>query len=184
MTIPTEVLNACRRGDRKAQYELYRAVFPVLMGICIRYKRDRDEAASTLNQGFLKICTQLEKWRAEEVPFEAWARRIMINTVIDEFRRSKNERELMQSIDPTDLPRTEKASTANEAENWFSAEYILQMIRKLPPVSQRVFNLFVHDGYSHDEIGQLLGITEGTSKWHLNAARTRLKEMLSTHGIF
>ena len=153
------------------------------MGICLRYKRDRDEAASTMNQGFLKICTSLEKWREADVPFEAWVRRVMINTVIDEFRRNKNEREFVRTIDPADLPAVEKNVSWNDAENWFSGENILEMIRKLPPVSQKVFNLFVHDGFSHEEIGQFLGITEGTSKWHLNAARTRLKEMLSVSGL-
>jgi RNA polymerase sigma factor (sigma-70 family) len=183
MTISIEILNACRNGDRRAQYDLYRSCFPVLMGVCFRYKRDKDEAAAALNEGFLKICTSLDKWRVDEVPFEAWIRRIMINTLIDGFRREQKERDHIQLTDPADFATTSKNVSFNEAESNLSTENILKLIEKLPKMSQRVFNLFVHDGFSHEEIGQMLGISEGTSKWHLNAARTRLKEMLSTYGI-
>ncbi len=183
MTVSTELLNACRRNDRRAQYDLYRACFPVLMGICTRYKRDRDEASATVNQGFLKICTSLEKWRSEEVPFEAWVRRIMINTVIDEFRASKKEREMVQSTDPALMPTGQNNTSWNMAESNLSTETILKLIQKLSPMAQKVFNLFVMDGFSHEEIGKMLDISDGTSKWHLNAARTKLKELVTAYGI-
>ncbi len=183
MTIEREQLLALRRGDRQAQKALYGRIFPVLMAICLRYRRDRAEAVSSLNQGFLKICLGIETWREDEVPFLAWARRIMLNTVIDEFRREKREREFVENIDPADLARVEKGSTFNPAESNMAAEEILGFLKKIPPVSARVFNLFVIDGLSHDEIASALGITEGTSKWHLNNARTRLKELIVAHGI-
>ncbi len=185
MTVSAELIRACRANDRRAQYDLYRACHPVLMGVAMRYKRDREDAAAVVNQAFLKICTSLDRWRADDVPFEAWIRRIIINTVIDEFRASKKERESVQLTDPGQMPVADDNSVAwNLAESNLTTEAIVGLIEKLSPMAQRVFNLFVMDGYSHEEIGQMLNISDGTSKWHLNAARTKLKELVLAHGIF
>jgi RNA polymerase sigma factor (sigma-70 family) len=183
LNVSLEILHACQRQDRRAQYDLYKACFPILMGVCMRYRRDRGEATAALNEGFLKICTSLDRWRVNEVPFEAWIRRIMINTLIDGFRRDQILRKNEQTTDPTEFLMTSKSFSLNEAESQISAEEILKIIEKLPKMSQIVFNLFVHDGLSHEEIANMCGISEGTSKWHLNAARTRLKELLTAHGI-
>src|SRR5262245_3044597 len=94
MHVDSHLLKAAHQGDRKAQYALYRLCFPILMAVCKRYRRDEQEAATALNNGFLKIINNLDRYRAGEVPFEAWIRRIMINTAIDEFRRDKKWREL------------------------------------------------------------------------------------------
>ena len=82
------MLEACQRSDRKAQAALYKRCFSLLMGVCIRYVKQEDQAVALLNMGFLKILNNLDRYRSE-VPFEAWARRIMINTVIDEYRKNK-----------------------------------------------------------------------------------------------
>ena len=94
MQIDPQILLAAQRGDRKAQYQLYRICYPVLMAVCARYHRDEQDAVSALNNGFLKITQKLDTWRSGEVPFEAWIRRIMINTLIDMFRREKKWREM------------------------------------------------------------------------------------------
>ena len=177
MNIDAKLLQACKEKDRKAQFQLYKSCFSLLMGVCIRYKKDEEEARSILNVGFLKILTNLEKYN-EKVPFEAWIRRIMINTIIDEFRKNKKERELVEYTDFVANDRFNKRVDYNEADKLFDVAAIEHLVKQLPPVTQKVFNLYIIDGYNHKEIGEMLGISAGTSKWHLSNARKILKAKL------
>ncbi|MBX2889299.1 MAG: sigma-70 family RNA polymerase sigma factor [Saprospiraceae bacterium] len=179
MNIDPQLLSAAHRGDRKAQYALYRVCFPVLMAVCMRYRRDEQAAAAALNSGFLKIVQNLARYRREDVPFEAWIRRIMINTVIDEFRREKKWRELTVFTDAVERD-CDEAIDWNEAEQRLSIQYLETLLHRLPPVTQQVFNLFALDGFSHREIGEMLDISEGTSKWHVNHARQKLQAWIKT----
>jgi RNA polymerase sigma factor (sigma-70 family) len=175
------LLEAAQRGDRKAQYQLYRNCYSMLMAVCVRYCRQPDDAAALMNAGFLKILTGLSKWR-REVPFEAWARRVMINTAIDDYRARERERAHADIRElPDDAHLTDHLTEVNTSEWVFAVEQLEAFIRALAPVTQRVFNLFAIDGYSHDEIGQLLSISIGTSKWHLSDARRRLRDMIEKH---
>lgn len=177
MNIDTTLLQACRQNDRKAQSQLYKSCFGLLMSVCIRYKNDEAEARAVLNQGFLKILTNLDKYDSK-IPFEAWIRRIMINTIIDEFRKYKKHKERTQYTDFTAADTFNDKVDFNAADQMFDAADVEYFIKQLPEIGQKVFNLFIVDGYSHKEIGEMLDITEGTSKWHLSAARKRLKKML------
>ena len=177
MQISQDLLKACSKGDRKAQYQLFRLCFDVLMGVCLRYQREEPEAMAGLNLGFLKILNNLDRYRPE-APFEAWIRRIMINTLIDEFRKNRQVKELIEYRDFTEESNHNDWSELNDAEHQLNAQQLTEMLRELPPVSQKVFNLFAIDGYAHQEIAQMLGISEGTSKWHVNYARKRLQEMV------
>ncbi|MFT4759983.1 MAG: RNA polymerase sigma factor (sigma-70 family) [Paraglaciecola sp.] len=172
-----KLLQDCKAGKRKAQYQLYRECFPYLMGVCYRYQKNEVDAAAILNAGFLKILTNLDKYRPE-VPFEAWSKRIVINTIIDEFRKNRKVRELIDYKDFSETDSFEELINFNEAAEQFEAEELESLIKKLPPVSQKVFNLYAIDGYKHKEISALLAISEGTSKWHLSFARKKLQEML------
>lgn len=170
------MLQEAHRGDRKAQYALYRQCFPILMAVCTRYRRDEEEAASALNQGFLKIVNNLDRYTSE-VPFEAWIRRIMINTIIDEFRRNARWREMnvfSEAIE-RDYPGATGGVSWNEGDQRLSAQYLEGLLRRLPPITQKVFNLFALDGFSHREISEMLSMSEGTSKWHVNHARQQLQ---------
>lgn len=149
----------------------------MLMGVCRRYRKEEDEVKAMLNEGFLKLLDNLEKYRPE-VPFEAWARRIMINVLIDDFRKNRKVKELIEHTDFTDIPLAEAGFDYNEADKQFDVEQLESFIQELPPVSQKVFNLFAIDGYTHREIGERLGISEGTSKWHLSFSRKRLQEQM------
>ena len=177
MQIDKKLVKACKKGDRKAQYQLFKRCFPVLMGVCTRYRRDRHEAESMVNSGFLKILSNLDKYTTK-VPFEAWIRRIMINTLIDDFRKQKKYQETFEHRDFTEPIHDGNLIDFNEADQNFDAEQLLQMIETLPPMSQKVFNLFAIDGFSHKEIAKMLGISEGTSKWHTNFARSKLQEQI------
>lgn len=175
MQINQELLDRCRKQDRRAQNELYKACYGPLMAVCLRYEKNKEEAGILLNESFFKILTKLDLYQ-RDVPFEAWAKRITINTIIDELRRRRRDRlELVESME-FNLPLN--TMDYNEADQKFDAEELVEMIRKLPPVTQKVFNLYVVDGYSHKEISDMLSMSEGTSKWHLSHARKTIKEML------
>ncbi len=177
-----QLLHDAAKGDRRAQFQLYKSCFSVLMSVCARYRRSDDEAVAMVNEGFLKIVNNLPKY-SPETPFEAWIRRIMINTLIDDFRKNRKVNELIENQDFTNHQNQDGLVDFNTADLNFDASQLEGMIRALPPMSQKVFNLFAIDGYGHLEIADLLGISEGTSKWHLSFARQRLKEMLVQEGI-
>ncbi len=174
MNVTADLLHAAQHGDRKAQYDLYRLCFPVLMPVCMRYKRDEQEAVASLNGGYLKMLNNLGRYQAD-VPFEAWIRRIMINTLIDEFRREKKWREATVFSDSMEREGADEPLDWNEADRRFDYQQLESFIQRLPPVTRQVFNLFALDGFSHGEISAALGMSEGTSKWHVNNARKQLK---------
>ncbi|MBK8341308.1 MAG: sigma-70 family RNA polymerase sigma factor [Flavobacteriales bacterium] len=162
----------CVQQEPKAQYELYRALYRQMMSITTRYERNQQDAVARMNQGFLKILTGIGD-RRPEVPFELWSRRIMINTVIDAFRRDKR-RKAQEVLDAQmDLP---EASEVNDYLRHMEADALNDLLLRVPPMSRNVFNLFAVDGCSHAEIAELLGIGESTSKWHVHHARNLLKK--------
>ena len=146
------------------------------MSICVRYTSSYEEAQEALNTGFLKVLNNLDKYRSE-VPFKAWIRKIVVNVLIDQYRKEKKHRETVE-LKPGHESSFDLISL-NEAIAKMDVEIIHKLIMKLPPVSQKVFNLYVVDGFEHKEIAAMLGISEGTSKWHLHNSREQLKEMLS-----
>jgi len=177
MKIPVDVMEGCLAADRKSQYRLYQLCFSMLKGVCRRYYFNEDEANAALNLGFLKILNKLST-RKENVPFEAWSKRIVINTIIDEFRKNKMEKEKTIYPERSKEPSVEDGIDFNIADQLFDAEDLEQMIRQLPAMCQKVFNLFAIDGYPHAEISGMLGISSGTSKYHLSTARKKLADML------
>ena len=177
--IPDSLIAGCVRKEPKAQYELYRALYPMMMSICARYERDRQEASATMNEGFLKILENVGS-RKKDVPFEPWARRVVINTVIDAHRRGK-ERKAMESAyinghepDGADI---------NEYLKHMEAEAFADLLTRVPTMSRTVFNLFAIDGFSHAEIAEMLGLSEGTSKWHVSYARTVLRNAIAAEAL-
>jgi len=169
----------CIREEPKAQYELYRALYGMMMSICSRYERNRQDATARMNQGFLKILQNIGKKRPE-VPFDPWARRIIINTVIDGFRQER-ERKANETMDKEmgTLPHAE----VNDYLQHMEAEAFAAMLLRVPTMSRNVFNLFAIDGFAHAEIAQMMGISEGTSKWHVSNARGILQQAIAQLAI-
>jgi RNA polymerase sigma-70 factor (ECF subfamily) len=174
MNVELDLITACLNRERRAESELYKITYSYLMSICYRYVNSTGEAKEMLNIGFLKILINLDKYKPE-VPFKLWIRRIMINTLIDEYRKKKVH-ERIQYVDT--YVETADYSDLNPVLARMDADQINNLIKKLPPTSQKVFNLFVVDGYSHKEIANMLKMSEGTSKWHVNFSKERLKEMI------
>lgn len=175
MEVSAALLQACKKEERKAQHELYKLCYAIMLSVCLRYERNKEDAEFMLNKAFFKVLTNLDKYQ-DHVPFEAWLRRITINTVIDEFRKNKKHKvDYMES--PLDKAPIQTMNY-NEADQQLDAEYLQNLINLLPPISKQVFNLYAIDGYNHKEIGEKLEMSEGTSKWHLSTARAKLKQML------
>lgn len=176
MTIDLELITACLNNERKAQYELYKKSYGFLMAICRRYANSNYEADDLLNIGFMKVLTNLDKYQPK-IPFGVWMRRIMINTIIDEFRKHKSMNENISFVDQHF--DSDMASNTNEALSNLNMEELMKCMDQLPQVSKKVFNLFAMDGFSHKEIADMLKISEGTSKWHVNFARQKLQELIA-----
>ena len=147
------------------------------MSVCFRYHHNEEDARSALNTGSMKILKGLEAIEGD-VNFNAWSRRIMVNTLIDEYRRGKKHHEHISYKETDRELEFTDSSSVNEGEDSLGYENLISLIRELPPVSAQVFNLYVIDGYNHKEIGEFLGISEGTSKWHLSTARKTLRYKL------
>lgn len=175
MEVKIELLQQCIQENRKAQLALYKQCYGILMSVCYRYEKNREEAEELLNLSFFKILTHLKNYNTA-VPFEAWIRRITINTAIDEYR--KKQRQQLDYYEEPSIAANMEQLDYNQADQNYDAEELTNMIRQLPPLSQKVFNLYIIDGYSHKEIGQQLQMSEGTSKWHLSNARKKLQLML------
>lgn len=170
------LIRQCLKGKRKAQYDLYRVCFSFLLPVCMRYESNEEDARAMLNEGFLKILDNLKKYKTE-VPFEAWCKRIMINTIIDNYRKNRRQSETIEYPDVNQ--NGEQLGVAlNDAWQVLADEDLEKMLQALPANSRRVFNLYAIDGYSHKEISDKLGISTGTSKWHLSNARQKLQQTL------
>lgn len=153
------------------QEELYRRFSPRMYAVCLRYAGNAEEAEDILQEGFIKVFKKLGSFRGEG-SFEGWVRRVFVNTAIEHFRRKK----YLQ-------PVTEKEENTIEGKflsalDGLAEKDILALIKELSPGYRTVFNLYVVEGYSHKEIGDMLGISEGTSKSQLSRAKVILQEMV------
>ncbi|WP_343606481.1 RNA polymerase sigma factor [Fluviicola sp.] len=178
MQVTKQILEGSAENDRRSQKQLYEYCYRQFIRLCLRYHANHEDARHALNNGFLKIVNGLQNVDLDELNFPAWAKRIIVNTLIDEYRKNKNHN---QAIVAKETER-ELASVAEKVENEgameLSYQEVLDLLKTIPPISAHVFTLYVIDGYSHKEIGDLLEITEGTSKWHLSTARKLLRERL------
>lgn len=166
-----ELIKGCVKQDRKCQKLLYKAFYGFAMGICLRYAGNRDEAAEVMNQGFFKVFTNVERYD-DDRPFKAWLGRIMMNASIDHYRAN------LKMAYTEDLDAAEHISDGELADKKLNYDELLALIQQLPQAYRTVFNLFAIEGYGHDEIGEMLGISAGTSKSNLHKARQKLKQMI------
>ena len=169
-----ELVSGCVDNDRRAQEALYKRFFPEMMRMCMRHTRDENKAIEIVNTGFLRVFKKIHTF-AFKGSLEGWVRRLVFHSIADYFRENSKYAYFLV-FEEKDEQVSEKCHES------FFEEDILTVVRNLPPVSQEVFRLYAIEGYSHTEIGALLGISEGTSKWHLSTARQRLREKLEAMG--
>jgi RNA polymerase sigma-70 factor (ECF subfamily) len=168
-----DIISGCQQGDRNAQERLYRDYYKVMMTICLRYTRNNEDALEVLNNGFLRVFKNIRRYDASRASLYTWIRAIIINSCLD-FVKQKQKLENVY-----ELNGDVEIQIAPEVINKMKGQELLAQIRKLAPATQAVFNLYAIEGYNHKEIGQLLGISEGTSKWHLSEARRILQRLIS-----
>lgn len=168
-----ELWEGCLRRHPLAQRYLYERYFGQLLGIAMRYTSDREEAIGVLNQGFLKIFTNVAPYKAKG-SFVGWMAKIVFHTAIDHVRSRVIYRRAM------DYESSAEGYTLNEGLEKLQVEDIFHfhLIQHLPPATRAVFSLYAIDGYKHAEIAEMLGTDESTSKWHLVQARQRLQAHL------
>ncbi len=166
------LLRGCLHNDRKLQKQLYKKYFKAMYQICLSYSGDRVEAKDILQEAFIKVFTNLEKFDTRG-PLEGWIRRIVTNTAIDYFRKRKR---LVYINDFPDEPDEEERGSFSFSE--LTNDIILHYIKQLPDGARIVFNLFAVEGLQHKEIAEKLQIAEGTSKSQYKRARNLLKKWL------
>lgn len=168
-----DIISRCQEGDRKAQEKLYRNYYKVMMTVCLRYTRNNEDAVEVLNNGFLRVFKNIRRYDSSQASLYTWIRTIVINSCLD-FVKQKQKLEKMYQLN-----EDVEVHIAPEVINKMKGAELLEQIRKLAPATQAVFNLHAIEGYNHREIGQLLKISPGTSKWHLSEARRILQQLIN-----
>lgn len=148
-----------------------------MVTLCLRYTRDEQDAVEVLNNGFLKVFKNIQRYDPAQGTLYTWIRTIVINSCLDFIKvRQRTESHL-------DIEEVPDAHIPAEVIGKMDTARLIKFVRQLPPATQTVFNLYVMEGYNHREIAELLGIKEGTSKWHLSEARKTLQQMIQLNGI-
>ncbi len=166
-----ELIKGCLRNDRECQRELFRRFAPTMLTVCRRYARHYAEAEDMVQDGFIKVYKNMDRFRGEG-SFEGWVRRIMVNTALKYYRKSSFKKEL---IGTENVP--EKSNEPTVLSD-MAEEEILQVISGLPDGYRIVFNMYAIEGFSHREISEELGIKESTSRSQLVKARKMLQEKI------
>lgn len=166
------LLDGCRQGKRSAQYQLYTHFYNYTMTVARRYTGNLETAEEVVNDAFFKVFIKIDQY-VDTLPFRFWLRRIVINTAIDRLRSALN------APTPVELQPWHDPEQDTGIVEALTREQILAMLDNLPPAYRTVFNLFVVDGFSHEEIAEKLQISVGTSKSNLSRARQHLRILLS-----
>lgn len=167
-----DFIDACIARERWAQKQLYEDNYSLLMGVCLRYASNQDDALDILHEGFIKILNNIHKYQPG-TSLIAWMRRIMVNTAIDYYRMQTRRR-------TEDLETAYSVQSGDpDALSQLTVQEIIKCIQQLSPAYRSVFNLYVVEGFSHKEVADILEITESTSRSNLVKARSKLKNLLT-----
>lgn len=172
-----DLVKRCLDNEGAAQKALFDKFAGKMMGVCLRYANDEDEAKDMLQMGFIKVFEKLSQFSGSG-SLEGWIRRIVVNSALDHIRRNKNS-ELDVEMDKVDYLLEDRVT----AVDGLAAKDLLAVINDLPVGFRTVFNMFAIEGYSHKEIAEELGISVSTSKSQYSRARTHLQEVLKQYEI-
>ena len=171
-----EIIAGCRKKDRALQEHLYKVYYSIFLKVCARYAKNMQDAEQLLNDGFLKVFTQIDNFK-NAGSFPGWMQRIMVNTCLDYLRSTSLKEEMSMHV--KSIPAEESnISVSNEAIEHMEFKELVNVIQALPAMTRTVFNLFVFEGYNHKEISEQLEISEGTSHWHVHQARNTLQKKI------
>ena len=171
-------IERCALNNRESQKKIYSSFYGYAMAVCDRYTNSQDDAVEILNDGFLKIFKEIHRYKPAYTDvvssFKGWMRKIMVYTAIDHFRKNYKH----QFTTDLDSGIIQVSSMGEDAVDKISYEEIIRSIQDLTPGYRAVFNLFVIEGFTHEEISEQLGISVGTSKSNLAKARRQLQKIL------
>jgi RNA polymerase sigma-70 factor (ECF subfamily) len=170
------IIEGCMQQQPASQEVLYKQLYSEMMGVCSRYTYNEDDAAALYNEAMLKVFSKIKQYQFQG-SFVGWVKRIVVNTCIDQCRKNTQ----FKNQQWVDEEKAEHVAINDFICEQISANEILSFVHTLPKNTAFVFNMFVIEGYKHHEIASFLGITEGTSKWHLNEARRLLKDKILHH---
>jgi len=173
----SDLVKGCAGGDRRSQEILYRRYFSFAMSVCIRYTHDENEAMEIVNDSYMKVMEGLSEYDSSR-PFKPWYAKVLVNTAIDNYRKNLKHNE---SLSINTITETEEREPEIDAE--LSVKDILTLFGYLPANYRITFNLFEIEGYSHEEIGQMMGVTASTSRSNLARAKKMLRELYNKHII-
>lgn len=171
----SDLIAGCIAGDRKMQEELYNRFASKMYAVCLRYANNSDDAQDLLQEGFIKVYKNLHRFRAEG-SFEGWVRRVFINSSIEHYRKKQAKLTTVSDKEENTIENSDISALDSLAER-----DIINLIQDLSPGYRTVFNLYVVEGYSHKEIGELLNISEGTSKSQLARAKSILQKKVTQY---
>ena len=163
-----QLIEGCRKGDRRAQKALYETFSRKMMSVCLRYVSDWETARDLLQEGFVKVFTHIDSYTGNG-SFEGWLRKIFVNSALEYLRHADVLRESTELNQTAELTQTDSSPLSD-----ISAAELMQLIQSLPTGFRTIFNLFAIEGYSHKEISEQLNITESTSR----SQYTRAKQLL------
>ncbi|MDF1865322.1 MAG: RNA polymerase sigma factor [Saprospiraceae bacterium] len=166
-----ELVNGCVSNDRFFQEKLYRKYFASMMSMCMRYTRDKEVAMIIINNGFLRVYKKIELY-SYKGSLEGWIRRLVFHSLSDYFKKESRQIRFLE-LENRDAP-----INGEGLQNMYM-EDLMKMVDLLPPATKKVFTLYAIEGYTHVEISKNIGISEGTSKWHLATARKKLKQLIA-----
>jgi RNA polymerase sigma-70 factor (ECF subfamily) len=172
LPVSDDIIKGCLQQDASSQEQLYRICYPVMIKLCTRYSSDKNEAGAIYNEAMLKVFKHFKQFRAQG-DLAAWIRKIIVNTCVDFCRR-----QLKFVHQPPDETTMNEITLNPEVYGRISCNEVMRLLGELPRTTALVFNLFAIEGYKHEEIGKLLDIAAGNSKWHVNEARRILKHKL------
>lgn len=170
-----ELIQGCRKQDRRAQKLLYERYAPVFFALCKRYVKTNEDAEDVMVEGFFKILTRIDQY-SQEGNFEGWMRRIMINESLMFLRKARTQPYTEEIVN---LEQPDNSSVVAE----LAANDILRLLDQLPTGYRTIFNLYVMEGLKHREIAELLGISVNTSKSQLVLAKKRMQELMGVKNL-
>ncbi len=178
-----DLIDGCLKGDSRSQHAIYKMYYGKMKAVCLRYASSTDEAKDMVQDGFIKVFSSLEKFEGNG-SLEGWIRRIMVNLSIDQYRKKKHHVDL--DLENSKLLVEENAEEEEEKESEiydFQPHHIVEAMQQLTPVYRTVFNLYVFENFSHQEISEKLGISLGTSKSNYSKAKKNMKKILLKNKI-
>jgi RNA polymerase sigma-70 factor, ECF subfamily len=168
------IITGCMGNKPASQRQLYHYCFEQMMRVCLRYHPNTDDAAVSYNEAMYKVFTKIGQYK-QEGEFLGWVRRIMVNTCLNAIKKTAR----FATVAPGDKEQ-ETVYIDPDVYGRLQQRDLLQLVQSLPSASALVFNLYIMEGYTHEQIAGQLGISAGTSKWHLNNARNILKEKIKS----